>query len=774
MRVKRVIFNTLTISAISFGVIYVANILLTNYNAFASNTGVGMHASIGSAYTMEISSNNVALEIVPSVEGTFKSDYTTVSTYTNTNDTCTVVMTTSSTDLASGDNVIPTLEESAPEATFANDHWGFRVGSTGDFNTISEENTIVTYNEATGNDGNNTSVYFAAKLTPETKAGTYTNTVTFAATCASSGGGDPKVYMQNITEATLASLMPNVGDSTTLYDSRDEKAYTVAYLADGNYWMTQNLDHDIDTIFNYNSTNTDIPSSWTPVRATYPTAVSGTSAWCVGGTWNSQDGYCESNYTPESYDPGNLYWNGTESDYSDWGSYYDSCDHTSNTPVCNETLNPIATYTTNAGTPTTQYHIGNYYNWNAAVAMNDTSSLTTYGQIVDQSICPAGWTLPRVVDDNNTFYALWNEYGFSSSSINGSDKLWQSPLYTVASGSWDGILNAVGYGGAFWSPVTYESYNSHDAFFTVDGGVSTFSDDVRYVGYSVRCIARKLSEAVDDISDLEYMQDFATLTSSEKADVLSSMTTGQQYQLMDNRDNKSYYISKLADGNVWMTQNLDHDIVTTADFYTYANTDIGHGSTPNTSATWTASNATYATNDDSWEESFYEPESYDPGNICWNGTIASDWSGTLSTYAEACGNDKHYHIGNYYNWTAAVATNDSSSYTTDQQDVDQSICPAGWRLPTYSGNKSYNNLVTQLSLTSRTSGNAHNTPVYFVYGGSWYGESSSVGGMGGYWSSIAGGNDYAYELFISYAGDMDPQNLATRGNGAISVRCVAR
>ena len=278
---------------------------------------------------------------------------------------------------------------------------------------------------------------------------------------------------------------------------------------------------------------------------------------------------------------------------------------------------------------------------------------------------------------------------------------------------------------------------------------------------------------VSSINDLNYMQDFATLTGSEKTAVLGSMTLNQQYQLMDNRDNKTYYISKLADGNVWMTQNLDHDIVTTTGFYTYANTDIGHGATPNTSATWTADTATYATNDTTWNDTVDEPESFNPGDLCWNGTIRNDYDGTIATDTVACGNDKHYHIGNYYNWTAAVAMNDSSSYTTDLIDVDQSICPAGWRLPTYSGDKSYDNLVTALSLTAGASGNVQNTPVYFVYGGyGGSGESYAVGHGGRYWSSVVNAGPFAYGLDFT-SSDLDPQIAGVRIAG-LSVRCVAR
>ena len=49
------------------------------------------------------------------------------------------------------------------------------------------------------------------------------------------------IYMQAQTASTLAALMPNEGDTATLGDKRDDKAYSVAKLV-GKYWMTDNLD----------------------------------------------------------------------------------------------------------------------------------------------------------------------------------------------------------------------------------------------------------------------------------------------------------------------------------------------------------------------------------------------------------------------------------------------------------------------------------------------------------------------------------------------------
>ena len=46
-----------------------------------------------------------------------------------------------------------------------------------------------------------------------------------------------------------------------------------------------------------------------------------------------------------------------------------------------------------------------------------------------------------------------------------------------------------------------------------------------------------------------------------------------QAQLIDIRDDKIYYVAKLADENCWMTQNLDLDIDSNRT-YTSADTDL--------------------------------------------------------------------------------------------------------------------------------------------------------------------------------------------------------
>ena len=127
---------------------------------------------------------------------------------------------------------------------------------------------------------------------------------------------------------------------------------------------------------------------------------------------------------------------------------------------------------------------------------------------------------------------------------------------------------------------------------------------------------------------------------------------------------------------------------------------------------------------------------------------------------------------------------DSSGYGVYDEETDsylntetnQSICPAGWRLPTDSGNKSFNNLVTAASLEAGAHGNIHTTPNWFVYGGYFIDSLERVIDEGTYWSSTVYDDCGSLQLvFYSYIdGFIDPSfGDGGRYPGA-SVRCVVR
>ena len=277
----------------------------------------------------------------------------------------------------------------------------------------------------------------------------------------------------------------------------------------------------------------------------------------------------------------------------------------------------------------------------------------------------------------------------------------------------------------------------------------------------------------------------------------SSVTAGQEVIAMDARDNKTYTVARLADGNLWMTQNLDHDISTTFN-YTNENTDIGYNifAQAYDTTSWNPISATHNTNDKTWGNSFGDaPESYDPGELYWNGetwpedqvnceSVGGVWNNDWCNYADlttSTGN-MHYHLGNYYNWLAAVAM-DNFNNLNGSVDVNRSICPSGWRLPTNGINsKSFQFLVDSLNLTSGSNGNIQDSPTYFVYNGLFdidlplsNAEINQVGFYGGYWSSAFyyGKTSDSYLIEFNAAGSLDAQKHSSPKIG-LNIRCVAR
>ena len=343
--------------------------------------------------------------------------------------------------------------------------------------------------------------------------------------------------------------------------------------------------------------------------------------------------------------------------------------------------------------------------------------------------------------------------------------------------------------------------STYAAYISRTQPADTYSGKVKYVlvhpNDGAAPVIPTASTCNTPVPNLTYMQD---LNSSNKASILAGMTEDQQYFLKDKRDEKTYCVARLKDGNIWMTQNLDLDIDSTKT-YTSADTDVP--------ANWTPVASTHATNDTEWNSydetnnpdggDNYHPESYDPGDLYWNGhttdyefedeteceTAGGTWDGNwcdMGDYTASSGNS-HYHLGNYYNWSAAVATNDTSSYTTQYQDLDRSICPANWTLPKggdvvqspTSGSFQY--LVEQYGWDSdfymMENPNIWNTAIKSALAGGWYGSLGGVGGFGGWWSPVVKDSGGAYRLDADINGLVSPDLGSDRGNG-LSVRCVSR
>ena len=306
----------------------------------------------------------------------------------------------------------------------------------------------------------------------------------------------------------------------------------------------------------------------------------------------------------------------------------------------------------------------------------------------------------------------------------------------------------------------------------------------------------------------------------EVADWEDELTNeGDSVVAFDNRDGKSYWVTKLADGHIWMTQNLDLDIGgvnTTA--LNSNNTDISTTASGSGiySAGYTEQDGVWTWNPVStaitsnyyidgttvkpsgWPTNNYTTPYSAEGGDTYYYTSNTTGSDTRCNSLQACKDANHtedeckrYFAGNYYNWTTAIASNDSTDIgSTVGEIASNSICPKGWRLPNASQTDNVNNefgrMLYQAEITAKVSaGNdsvgyttggfnkLRSNPYYFVRSGDiGSGALSSPGVYGLYWSSTVSSSTFAYSLGFNGT-VIYPARNNYRYLGR-SVRCVAR
>ena len=267
-------------------------------------------------------------------------------------------------------------------------------------------------------------------------------------------------------------------------------------------------------------------------------------------------------------------------------------------------------------------------------------------------------------------------------------------------------------------------------------------------------------------------------------------------QLVDIRDNKLYWIAKLADNKCWMTQNLDLNL------NTYINNQGQEVMKPLTSENTDLNDATSLEYQNGYSDTnniIYWTPAVSAKTINFNGsrdTIVSDWllSNTLPASANKTDDTGvgHFSIGNFYNWTVAIASNDSSSfiantYNNVNNNPKNSICPKGWRLPTISDQSeaaasSTNNFARLNYLYN--SGSVNNgtqlqiKPLWLITRGFISNTSPSkyVRDTEGFYLSSTNGNNTNIYLFNFSNTSVGTAQLWSGGSrlAGLNVRCVAR
>ena len=202
--------------------------------------------------------------------------------------------------------------------------------------------------------------------------------------------------------------------------------------------------------------------------------------------------------------------------------------------------------------------------------------------------------------------------------------------------------------------------------------------------------------------DHDTMQDMSAAACWNSEKFVAIGTPYGQTTLKDTRDgnNRTYTVAKLPDGLCWMTQNLNLGTSTPITL-TANDTDLEEGTT----FTLPASNPTDFTTGTG--------QANTNKATVYNDVTVPDYTVNSTVYSGK--------INAYYSYAAATA--DTSTYGKGGAiaQINTSICPKNWDLPT---NVQYYVLRTKGSIASYNNTNASyvgknagNEPYYFIYGG---------------------------------------------------------
>lgn len=442
----------------------------------------------------------LSLDLVQSPDGTFGATSTSLSVSTNAADGYSIYLYTAdgspslnpaSATTSTTSTVISPVADNATPSSFGANTWGYSLNPTSvsadpnsaNYHPVSTAADTVAQSTSTPSTSDTYDLFFGANVTNDLTPDSYSNTVVVSvvANPATVSNLTELSFMQDMSPAVCQSS--SVGDTTQLIDTRDGKSYWVAKLADGNCWMLQNLDLDLDPSQPLTPADSDVSNIWTPTSATSTTI------------FNSSD-----ETATLSYDPG-LYIKSNPTSFNQYCTTSSSLadpncasagfvDVSSRTAATTATSDLLTDQTYDA-----HYLVGNYYQWNTATA--GTGASTTAPTAADDtnatdSICPRGWQLPLAGPNENSlsgsFYQLLNQYGFSSNSNSGA--IASSPLYLQYSGYiYNGQLYQAGYAGRYWSStVSPANHISYALYFS--NSVSTTDYYFYFNGLTVRCLAQ--------------------------------------------------------------------------------------------------------------------------------------------------------------------------------------------------------------------------------------------------------------------------------------------
>ena len=245
--------------------------------------------------------------------------------------------------------------------------------------------------------------------------------------------------------------------------------------------------------------------------------------------------------------------------------------------------------------------------------------------------------------------------------------------------------------------------------------------------YAATIMCNKNAMKIDEAVCLQDMNDY----------IKQTMEIGVEYELVDKRDESTYRVAKLADGNVWLLDNLriggETEMLLTIDD-TNTNPDNNGGN-------------------------YVLPASGGAANSYIGSVI---YTGDKDVVANE---ENQWSVGGYYNYCAASAGTYCDEDEEAEGDAMYDICPAGWRMPTGGNGGEYQTVVSMY--------NDAIDVLHLPLSGRYYdGASGRIGEDGYFWSST--NRDGRRMYYLNRAGNsLSPMGSYRRDRG-YSMRCVAK
>lgn len=242
-------------------------------------------------------------------------------------------------------------------------------------------------------------------------------------------------------------------------------------------------------------------------------------------------------------------------------------------------------------------------------------------------------------------------------------------------------------------------------------------------------------------------------------DITSSNCPDTKVRAVDARDDHTYWVQKLDDGNCWMLTNLAYGGGGTN---TYNDTiPTGDG----TNGTLSLGGTQGGTIDAS---TYYDHAKY---YILTNANVTS---GTTNPSTSTDGGITNPQYGYLYNWCGAMggqATAACANTTTPTPYTNISVCPAGWRLPTSGVGGEFTTLNTAINSGSTTSPSGLFTDAYSQYSGYWNASFGYQESGGFLWSSTQYSSGSSAYLFSFHSSSVYIATNSHKSYG-FAVRCV--